>query len=192
MRYKRRPKLSGKNMKMLELRSMDVSLDHTGTFAKLAKIPSGIRTGKCGQMRKPTALWHLVALQDPWVVVEHIRLWLVVCVDIFGGLIQRLHFPNGQSQYLLLPVTQRSRVPSISCGYQIYLPCRVEHGISALGLPNAYPATAISPSPDVTGTFAFPARIRLNITGAKTKCQIFLTLSQREWWDSKKRWIPQT
>lgn len=41
---------------MLALRSVDVSLDHTGTFSKLAKIPSGIGTGTCGQTRKQTAL----------------------------------------------------------------------------------------------------------------------------------------
>lgn len=114
------------------------------------------------------------------MVAERIRLWLVACVDIFGGLIQLLRFPNGQAQYLLLLGARRSQIPSISCRYQIYLPCGAEHGISAPGLPNAYPATAISLSLDVTGTFASLARIRLVTLQVRKRNVKFFSLSLKE------------
>lgn len=92
--------------------------------------------------------------------MERTYVWLEACTVIFGGLIQRLHFPNEQSPYRLL-VAKLLRDPSISRTFRIHLPRGVGHSISALGLPNASPATAISLSPDVTATFDSPARIRL-------------------------------
>lgn len=159
-------------------RSTDVCLDHTGTFAK---IPCGIGTGKCGQRRKQTALCDIYL---PYTIREwlwrayahgwwHVWIYLVAWSRVFIFLMDK-------SRYLLLPVARHSRVPSTSHRYQIYLPCGAEHGISVPGLPNAYPATAISLSPDVTGTFASPARIRLVTLQVRKRNVKFFSLSLKE------------
>lgn len=163
MRAKRSPKFGGKNTKILVLKEQRRQPGPHRDIFEACRDPVWERNWEVWADEEPdSSVRHLVALHHPQVAVERIHSRLGARVDLFGGLIQLLHFPNGQSQYLLLLVAKLlMRVPWMSRGYQTYRPRTAERGISALGLPKAYPATAISPSPDVTATFASPARIRL-------------------------------
>lgn len=107
IRYKRWPKLRGKNTKIFAAKEHG-NQPGPETFLNICRDPvweqNWGNVGRWGTWQ--LSVWHLVALHHMQVVVEGMYFWYVVCGDRDGGLIPSLLFPDGESQFwvLLVPV----------------------------------------------------------------------------------------
>ena len=174
-------------MKILKLRSLEISLDQTETFLNICRDAvweqNWGNVGRCGNWQ--FSVWHLIALHHMHVVAERVNFWCVVCTDILWR-VNPVFSPSGWRVSILTPSGPRtfhktpfdilwvSDLPAFRSWAQRLCP----------GLSTAYPAAALFVSSDVTASFESWACLRLvTLQVWNWKCQNFLTLSPKEWWD---------